>query len=50
VPPDSGVDPHGLTGFEPAAAAQFSEFLKLDGAFVDTCGGAPCRAAGWTGP
>src|SRR5918999_710912 len=50
VPPGSGVDPHGLTGFEPAAAAQFSEFLKLDGAFVDTCGGVPCRAAGWTGP
>ena len=50
VPPESGADPHGLTGFEPAAAAQFSEFLKIDGAFVDTCGGVPCRAAGWTGP
>jgi hypothetical protein len=50
VPPRSGADPHGLTGFEPAAAAQFSEFLKIDGAFVDTCGGEPCRAAGWTGP
>jgi hypothetical protein len=50
VPPEAGVDPHGLTAFEPAAAAQFSEFLKLGGAFVDTCGGVPCRAAGWTGP
>jgi hypothetical protein len=50
VPPDAGVDPHGLTAFEPAAALQFSEFLKLGGAFTDTCGGAPCRAAGWTGP
>jgi hypothetical protein len=50
VPPQAGVDPHGLTAFEPAAAAQFSEFLKLGGAFVNTCGGAPCRAAGWTGP
>jgi hypothetical protein len=50
VPPEAGVDPHGLTAFEPAAAAQFSEFLKLRGAFVNTCGGAPCRAAGWTGP
>jgi hypothetical protein len=50
VPPRSGVDPHALTAFEPAAAAQFSEFLKIDGAFVDTCGGAPCYAAGWTGP
>jgi hypothetical protein len=50
IPPESGVDPHGLTGLEPAAAAQFSEFLKIEGAFVDTCGGAPCYAAGWTGP
>src|SRR5829696_813741 len=49
-PPASGVDPHALTGFEPAAALQFSEFLKLDGAFVDTCGPNPCYAAGWTGP
>ncbi len=45
-----GVDPHALTAFGPQAAAQFSEFLKLDGAFVDTCGGQPCHAAGWTGP
>jgi hypothetical protein len=50
VPPESGVDPHARTAFESAAAAQFSEFLKLDGAFVDTCGGRPCYAAGWTGP
>jgi hypothetical protein len=50
VPPETGVDPHALTAFEPAAAAQFSEFLKLDGKFVDTCGGVPCRAAGWAGP
>jgi hypothetical protein len=50
VPPRRGDDPHALTGFEPAAAAQFSEFLKLDGAFVDTCGERPCYAAGWQGP
>ena len=50
VPPGSGADPHALTAFEPPAALQFSEFLKLDGAFVDTCGGVPCHAAGWTGP
>jgi hypothetical protein len=48
VPPSAGADPHALTGFEPAAAAQFSEFLKLDGAFVDTCGGRPCYAAGYS--
>jgi hypothetical protein len=50
VPPTSGVDPHARTAFEPAAAIQISEFLKLDGAFVDTCGGRPCYAAGWAGP
>jgi hypothetical protein len=50
LPPVAGVDPHALTGVEPAAAAQFSEFLKLGGAFVDTCGGGPCHAAGWAGP
>ena len=50
VAPSSGADPHGLTAFELPAALQFSEFLKLDGAFTDTCGGGPCYAAGWTGP
>ena len=50
VPPELGVDPHALTGFELAAASQFSEFLKIGGAFVDTCGDDPCYAAGWTGP
>ena len=45
-----GVDPHALTAFGPAAASQFSEFLRLGGAFVDTCAGRPCHAAGWTGP
>jgi hypothetical protein len=50
VPPESGTDPHGLTGVTPAAAQQFSEFLKIGGAFVNTCGRDPCYAAGWTGP
>jgi hypothetical protein len=50
VPPEAGADPHGVTGLEPSATAQFSEFLKLDGALVDTCGGRPCYAAGWAGP
>ena len=48
--PEVGVDPHSLTGFSVPAAAQFSEFLKIGGTFVDTCGGRPCYAAGWTGP
>jgi hypothetical protein len=30
---------------------EFSDFLKVDGAFVDGCPrGKPCYAAGWTGP
>jgi hypothetical protein len=49
-PPEVGVDPHPLTALEPAASAQFSAFLALDGAFVDTCGATPCYAQGWTGP
>jgi hypothetical protein len=50
VAPTRGVDPHALTGFEPAAALGTSEFLKLGGAFVNTCGERRCYAAGWTGP
>jgi hypothetical protein len=50
VPPATGADPHGRTAFELAAATQFSEFLRLGGAFTDTCGDGPCYAAGWTGP
>jgi hypothetical protein len=45
-----GVDPHSLTGFAPAAVAQFVDFLALDGEFTNTCGDDPCYAAGWTGP
>jgi hypothetical protein len=50
TPPSVGVDPHGRTGREAAAQLQFSEFLKLGGAFIDTCDSHPCYAAGWTGP
>jgi hypothetical protein len=50
TPPNVGVDPHGLTGRDPAAQLQFSDFLRLGGAFVDTCDSHPCYAAGWTGP
>jgi hypothetical protein len=48
--PQLGVDPHALTGLEQAAAEQFSQFLRVGGAFVDACGAKPCHAAGWTGP
>ena len=50
TPPRLGADPHGLTGRDPAAQLQFSEFLRIRGAFVDVCDGHPCYAAGWTGP
>jgi hypothetical protein len=36
LPPLAGVDPHGVTPFEVPAALQYSEFLRPDGAFVDT--------------
>ena len=50
LPNRPGVDPHGVTPREPAAALQYFSFLAPDGAFVDTCGPRPCYAAGWTGP
>jgi hypothetical protein len=48
--PRLGRDPHAVTPFEPAAAAQFLAFLRPGGAFVDVCSGRPCYSAGWTGP
>jgi hypothetical protein len=50
TPPEIGQDPHALTAFSAPAAAQFSEFLRIGGRFVNTCGDKPCYAAGWTGP
>lgn len=47
VPPNEvefGGDPHSRPRATPAAQQQKSEFLKRDGAVVDTCGGAPCVA------
>jgi hypothetical protein len=49
--PDVGVDPHPITALELNAVFEFSDFLKVNGAFVDHCPkGKPCYAAGWTGP
>jgi hypothetical protein len=42
--PDFGEDPHGKGGDEPRVLRQASEFLRSDGAFVDTCGGGPCQS------
>ena len=43
-PPEFGEDPHGKGGDEPRVLRQASEFLRTDGAFVDTCGGGPCQS------
>lgn len=37
-------DPHECPRRQPAARLQKSEFLRSNGAVVDTCGGAPCLA------
>jgi hypothetical protein len=47
VPPFSpayGADPHGRPRATVAARQQKSDFLKVDGAVVDVCTGAPCLA------
>jgi hypothetical protein len=42
--PAYGNDPHGRPRATPAAQLQKSEFLRTNGALVDTCSGAPCLA------
>ena len=51
VPNDVGVDPHGPDASETVPGRlQYSEFMRIDGKVVDTCGDAPCYLDGWTGP
>jgi hypothetical protein len=50
TPPRAGSDPHSHPRNSPIARAQKSEFLKIGGAVVDTCGAGPCYANGYTGP
>ena len=50
LPNRLGQDPHGVTPFDLKSVLQTLEFLKLGGAFVDTCGSRPCYAGGWNGP
>jgi len=42
-----GADPHSFPRSTPEARAQKSEFLKRDGAVIDTCGGKPCATRGF---
>jgi hypothetical protein len=44
--PEYGEDPHGKGRGEPRLLEQASEFLRTDGAFVDTCDGQPCVSPG----
>lgn len=41
--PQYGQDPHGLGHDNPGVAQEALAFLQTDGAFVDVCGGGPCR-------
>jgi hypothetical protein len=50
TPPREGADPHGHPRNTAIARAQKSEFLKIGGRVVDTCGLGPCYANGYTGP
>jgi hypothetical protein len=42
--PNVGADPHSDPRSSVAARVQKSEFLKIGGAVIDVCGGAPCVA------
>jgi hypothetical protein len=48
--PEHGRDPHGDPRADADARMQKSEFLRVGGAVVDVCAGAPCYTHGWTGP
>ncbi len=50
VPPERGVDPHGLGASSAEIRRLVARFLAPGGALVPGCGGRPCTIAGWTGP
>lgn len=52
TPNRSGADPHGDPRVAPGEMQMVSDFLRPDAAshITDTCNGAPCFAAGFTGP
>jgi hypothetical protein len=49
TPPRAGADPHSHPRSDVKARLQKSEFLKVNGHVVDTCGAGPCYANGYTG-
>jgi hypothetical protein len=50
TPPSAGQDPHEFPRRSAAAREQKSEFLRVGGRVVNTCGTRPCYAGAWTGP
>jgi hypothetical protein len=48
TPPRDGADPHGHPRNTAIARLQKSEFLKVGGVVIDTCGATPCYANGFT--
>lgn len=44
MPPRVGDDAREDPRREPKTQEQKSDFLKVDGTFVDTCGGQPCTS------
>jgi hypothetical protein len=48
--PTRGQDPHEYPRRAVAARAMKSEFLRIGGQVVNTCGARPCYAGSWTGP
>jgi hypothetical protein len=49
-PPTYGGDPHSHPRNTAIARLQKSEFLKVNGSVIDTCGPTPCYANGYTPP
>ncbi len=51
APNDSyGVDPHDtVINTSPEIRHQIAAFISPQGKIINTCGGSPCYAAGWTG-
>ena len=49
TPPRAGADPHSHPRNAALARLQKSQFLHINGKFVDVCGAGPCYANGYTG-
>ena len=50
TPPTKGQDPHEAPRNTVQGRAMKSEFLRIGGQVVNTCGSRPCYSFGWNGP